>query len=304
MLIIAHRGCSYKNYNQNTIRAFKQVIKDGIKAIEFDVQRTIDDKLVIVHDLELSKVSTGEGEVKNTHSSYIKEIFAKTTSLQIKDKIPFLEEVFNLKEESKSDFILHLELKAENTAILTCELIKEYLDKGRLKIEDFVISSFYYNELLNVKKILPQLKLAYLCGAINRKNFIEETNISNNEILEKLFNYHKEKFMLLKYTNIEKYKEMVKNNKNAISYIDKNLKGDYYNDEILQKAQKIGAFSINTWHKNLTLDFVEKCHKKGFKVFTYTVNEVKDIQKVIYLGVDGFFTDFYKESCKQIEYFK
>lgn len=302
MLLIAHRGCSYENYNQNTIRAFKKAIDDGVKAIEFDVQKTVDDKLIVVHDLQLENVSSGIGEVKKSHSSYIKKIYAKTTFLENQDRIPFLEDILNFRQMSKKEFVLHLELKGENSAELTCKMIKRYLDEKRLKVDDFLISSFHFKELVIVKKILPKLKLAYLCGAVNQEDFIHKTNIKDDETLEKIFNYSKEKFMLPKYTNIEQYKKIF-NNKKGIDYLIRNLNGDFYNDEILKKARDLKAFSINVWHKNLTQDFIKKAHDFGFKIFTFTTNNPKDIQKVLSFNVDGFFTDFYKEGFKQIEIF-
>ena len=50
MLVIGHRGCHYRGYNQNTIRAFKKVVSEGAKAFEFDVQLTKDNQVVIIHD--------------------------------------------------------------------------------------------------------------------------------------------------------------------------------------------------------------------------------------------------------------
>lgn len=298
MLVIGHRGCSYEGYNQNTIKSFKKAIQDGVKAIEFDVQKTLDNRLVIVHDIELNNVSTGDGEVKKTHSSYIKSIYAKTTSPQNRDKIPFLEDLFDLKEKSEKEFKLHLELKGEHTAKPTCKLINRYLKEKRLKADDFLISSFYFEELLHVKKTLPSLPLAYLCGAVDKEDFMEKTSIHEESILKQCFKYHKEFFMLPLYTDMEKYKQIIPHNQKAIDYLSKNLKGGHYGDKILQKAKSINAFSINTWHKNLTLDFVQKAHQQGFKVFTFTVNRPKDMQRVASFGVDGFFTDFYREGFK------
>jgi glycerophosphoryl diester phosphodiesterase len=76
MLIIGHRGCNYKGYNQNTIRAYKKVISDGAPAIEMDVQLTKDNKLVVVHNLDLSQVSNGKGLIRETNFDEVESLHA------------------------------------------------------------------------------------------------------------------------------------------------------------------------------------------------------------------------------------
>ncbi|MEM6262207.1 MAG: glycerophosphodiester phosphodiesterase family protein [Bacteroidota bacterium] len=53
-----------------------------------------------------------------------------------------------------------------------------------------------------------------------------------------------------------------------------------------------GIKGLNPYHKTLSKRFVRKAHKKGWKVFTYTVNEEKAIQRCRELGVDGIITNF------------
>ncbi len=55
---------------------------------------------------------------------------------------------------------------------------------------------------------------------------------------------------------------------------------------------EVHAFAINTWYKSLNKENVDYIHKKGFKIFTYTVNEPSDIKNVLDLGVDGIFCNF------------
>ena len=57
-------------------------------------------------------------------------------------------------------------------------------------------------------------------------------------------------------------------------------------------AKELGAIAINPWYKTLTAEIVEEIHDNGFKVYTYTVNEPKDIEAVTSFGVDGIFTNY------------
>lgn len=54
---------------------------------------------------------------------------------------------------------------------------------------------------------------------------------------------------------------------------------------------------LDAWSLNLDLEIVkagtvDEAHRRGLKVFVYTVNAAKDIQRMRDLGVDGVFTNF------------
>lgn len=60
----------------------------------------------------------------------------------------------------------------------------------------------------------------------------------------------------------------------------------------IPEGQKLGAVAINPYFKGLTANHVRKIHEAGFKVYTYTVNEPEDIERMRAIGVDGIFTNF------------
>lgn len=62
--------------------------------------------------------------------------------------------------------------------------------------------------------------------------------------------------------------------------------------DALSIAKQLQAVAINPWFKNLTLEQVQIIHKEGFKVYTYTVNDPADIQKMRDWGVDGVFCNY------------
>ncbi|WP_321540589.1 glycerophosphodiester phosphodiesterase [Flavobacterium piscinae] len=53
--------------------------------------------------------------------------------------------------------------------------------------------------------------------------------------------------------------------------------------------EKLKAVAINPWWKTLTIENTQQLHDEGFQIYTYTVNEPKDIKSVTELGVDGIF---------------
>ena len=56
-------------------------------------------------------------------------------------------------------------------------------------------------------------------------------------------------------------------------------------------AGKLKAFSIHLRLQNVTLEWVERAHDLGLKVYVYTVNNLADIRRMEQLGVDGVFSN-------------
>jgi|TARA_R110002012_G_scaffold222357_1_gene394196 glycerophosphoryl diester phosphodiesterase len=62
--------------------------------------------------------------------------------------------------------------------------------------------------------------------------------------------------------------------------------------EALSFAKKIKAYAIHPNYTLLTKANVLKAQSEGYKVITWTVNELSDIEMVKNLGVDGIISDF------------
>jgi glycerophosphoryl diester phosphodiesterase len=57
-------------------------------------------------------------------------------------------------------------------------------------------------------------------------------------------------------------------------------------------AAELRAFSVHPELRYTTPGFVSDAHRRGLKVFVYTVNAIADIERMRAMGVDGVFTDF------------
>jgi glycerophosphoryl diester phosphodiesterase len=68
--------------------------------------------------------------------------------------------------------------------------------------------------------------------------------------------------------------------------------------ETVPFAEEMGAFSIHLYHRAVTTEFVADAHRRGMKVFVYTVNRADEVRKMKALGVDGVFTN-YPALCKE-----
>lgn len=62
--------------------------------------------------------------------------------------------------------------------------------------------------------------------------------------------------------------------------------------EAIMVAKELNAVAINPRYTTLTAENVQKMQEEGLKVYTWTVNEPKDIQQMKDFGVDGIITDY------------
>ncbi|MEM2375782.1 MAG: glycerophosphodiester phosphodiesterase family protein, partial [Candidatus Bathyarchaeia archaeon] len=88
-LRVGHRGA--KAYEpENTLRSFMKALELGVNAIEFDVRRTRDGELVVIHDAEVDRTTDGKGLVSELT---LREI--KALSTEKGERIPTLEEALD-----------------------------------------------------------------------------------------------------------------------------------------------------------------------------------------------------------------
>lgn len=302
MLIIAHRGCSYPGYNQNTIRAFKKVMDQGAPAVEFDVQVTKDQELVIVHNLDLTEVSTGTGVVSSSTKGYIRSLWAGNPK-RGQDKIPLLQELIDLAATYPPDnrAVLHLELKGPGSGLVTRDLLTQVLKAGTLRPEDFFMSSFLWEELDPIRQSFPQIPFALLAGAIDRLRFIKD-NPQVEPWIPKIFAYPMELYMLPKDKTLEQLNQRFAQvecpeeiQQPIRSICQQSWSGEFYTQDLINAATSRGAYSLNLWYLSVQEPLVRSAHQAGLKVFVYTVNDKQEAQRLQAIGVDGFFTDFYQE---------
>ena len=58
------------------------------------------------------------------------------------------------------------------------------------------------------------------------------------------------------------------------------------------RAERLGAWSLNPAKEQVTPALVADAHRRGLKVFAFTVNAPADIARMETCGVDGVFSDF------------
>ncbi len=167
VLIIAHRGAS-NLAPENTLKAFKKAIELNADYIEFDVHQSKDGEIVIVHDGNTFRTTGHLGLIKNMTLEEIKKLDCRDS-----EKIPTLHELIKL---AKGKIGLNCEIKAKGIAQKIIEILRD-----ADLFESTIISSFNQKELLEFKKLEPQLKIAslnptrtgWILNWFSRKNLIK-----------------------------------------------------------------------------------------------------------------------------------
>ena len=62
--------------------------------------------------------------------------------------------------------------------------------------------------------------------------------------------------------------------------------------EAIEIARELKAEAINPHYSQVNAENVAKLHEAGFKVYTYTVNDPAEFQRLKAAGVDGVFSDY------------
>ncbi len=150
-LVISHKGAG-EYAPENTLKAIRKAIELKADYVEFDVHKTKDEKIVLIHDSDTYKTTGIHGIIKDMTLEEIKKINAGEG-----EKIPTLEEVISI---AKNKINMQIEIKAEG---LVNHLV-QLLNKENL-IDSSIISSFSLNELIKLKKKEPKLKIGYLFPA-------------------------------------------------------------------------------------------------------------------------------------------
>lgn len=183
--VIAHRGFwKTEGSAQNSIAALEKAAEEKLYGSEFDVQVTLDGKLIVNHDAKFQGFVIAETPYKQL----------KKIRLNNGEKLPNLKKY--LKKGKKLDIQLILEIKSHKSKEvedkMVADIVKMVKKMGLEKQVEYI--AFSLNVCEQLAKLTPESEIAYLNG-----------DITPTELKKKGINgidYH--------YNVIEKHPEWVK----------------------------------------------------------------------------------------------
>lgn len=153
----AHRGAS-EYAPENTLLSFNLGVFMGAGGIETDVQITKDGVPVLFHDDTLARVTGEKGCIGDYTFNELQTFRVKNNGRT--DRILRLEDL--LRFFGWRELTFAIELKQRGTAAVTAELVSRYgLEKK------VVITSFQYEEILDMRACAPELKTGYLTSHVD-----------------------------------------------------------------------------------------------------------------------------------------
>lgn len=166
ILKIGHRGQSGDTgQGENTIRSFQNALTAGADGLEFDVRKTKDDKLVVIHDLAVDRTTNGKGKVSELSYADLSKLDAG-----FGEAIPLLSVVL---DKFAGKLLLNIELKESGVE----EMVKaEILGRGLHKLpydKSTVVSAFDQDDndpdadssWEQLKVFAPEIPIALLAQA-------------------------------------------------------------------------------------------------------------------------------------------
>lgn len=153
-LCIGHRGFPTAA-PENTLRGFELAIQAGVDALEFDVQ-WVDGGLIVIHDDELDRTTSGTGRVDAAALSHLRGLDAGGG-----EPIPLLEEVL---DAVAGRVPLNIELKGAGSAGPTVDLLRARAQPSA----GILLSAFDHRELEAARAAAPEYPRAALFGRLDR----------------------------------------------------------------------------------------------------------------------------------------
>jgi len=183
-LIIAHRGESLMA-PENTLAAINLAWEKGAKAVEIDIQLTLDNEIVVIHDKHTGRVGDRKLYVEKTNFYGLKRVdvgLKKSDSFR-GEKIPTLNEVI---ETVPLVGKLIIEVKCGKEII---NPLVQLLKHTKLKNNQIEIIAFNLEVIAEIKKQAPYYKALWLLDLdyylphwlirVNRNKIINKVKESN-----------------------------------------------------------------------------------------------------------------------------
>ncbi|WKB82339.1 glycerophosphodiester phosphodiesterase family protein [Cellulophaga lytica] len=153
LLVIGHRG-AMGHETENTLASIKKALELKVDMIEIDVFKIKSGEIIVFHDDEVNRLTNGTGNVEDYTWQQLQEL-----TLIGNHKIPLLTTVL---DTINAKVPVNIELKGAGTAKDVNTILEEYISTKNWKLEQFIISSFNWQELTIMRNLNSKIAIGVL----------------------------------------------------------------------------------------------------------------------------------------------
>ncbi|MDF4203685.1 glycerophosphodiester phosphodiesterase family protein [Maribacter sp. SA7] len=152
-LVIGHRG-AMGHETENTLPSIQKAMDFGVDMIEIDVFKIKSGEIVVFHDDKLDRLTNAPGNIEDYYIVDLMKVIVEGGH-----KIPMLQDVLKLIDNKVA---LNIELKGAGTADKVNHIMEYYIETKNWSPDNFIISSFNWDELREMRKHNPNVAIAVL----------------------------------------------------------------------------------------------------------------------------------------------
>lgn len=152
-LVIGHRG-AMGHETENSLASIQKALDLGVDMIEIDVFKISSGEIVVFHDDTVDRLTNGPGKIEEYNIFELKRLI-----LDGGHKIPMLQDVLKLIDNKVA---LNIELKGADMSDRVNFIMDYYIKQKNWSPENFIISSFNWDELRAMRKINGEVAIAVL----------------------------------------------------------------------------------------------------------------------------------------------
>ncbi len=259
--IFAHRGASTVA-PENTLPAFEKALELGADGIELDAQATADDRLVVLHDYNLERTTTGTGPLRTRTLAQLAGIDAgiRFDSAFSGTPIPTLEQVFDLVGDC---CVVNVEIKNMDwNGGREPEPLARLIQRRRLH-DQVIVSSFNPIALRRMRQLDPSIPLGLLY-------FDRPPHSANGE-----------KSLLQKVRSLPL--------RDLLLYLCRPW-----------LSRGLAPEALHPYFTSIDAQLVAKARSRGQQVNAWTVNSGAEARRLAGLGVDAIITDIPDAISKEL----
>ncbi|MCK0161537.1 glycerophosphodiester phosphodiesterase [Allomuricauda sp. F6463D] len=153
LLVIGHRG-AMGHETENTLASVQKALDLGVDMIEIDVFKIKSGEIAVFHDTTIDRLANSSGNIEEYDILQLREL-----TLEGGHKIPMLQSVLKL---INNQVVLNIELKGDGTADKVNQIVNYYVETQGWTLDNFVISSFKWDELKDMRNLNKDIKIAVL----------------------------------------------------------------------------------------------------------------------------------------------